>query len=294
MPDRGRATGGAADRVRTAWRRLVADRWPAADRAAHRAYGELERWIFAVTVMADAPSYRRFRRLDSPRRGARRGAPVNVSLRPLGGRSVVLRPGTSDALMLRETFRDGVYAPPPEAEARGIRQIVDLGANIGITAAANAHRYPGAHVLAVELDAENAALAERNVAPWRDRVEILVGAVWTHDGEVRYERPTGEEFGFRVVERGGTHVAPAYSLATILDRVPGGARVDFLKMDVEGAERHLLSAGAAAWAARVDAIALQVHGSYSLADALRDLEALGFSARIDRRAADYVAGVRRP
>jgi FkbM family methyltransferase len=293
MADPGRATGGSADQLRAAWRRLVADRWPSADRAAHRAYGELERWAFAVTVMADARSYRRFRRLDSPRRGTYSGAPVNVSLRPLGGRSVALRPGTSDALMLRETFRDGVYAPPAEAEARGIRQIVDLGANIGITAAANAHRYPGAHVLAVELDEENAALARRNIAPWSDRVEIVVGAVWTHDGEVRYERPPGHEFGFRVVERGGTHVAPAYSLATVLDRLPDGARVDFLKMDVEGAERHLLSAPAAAWAARVDAIALQVHGTYSLADALRDLEALGLSARIERRAADYVVGIRR-
>jgi FkbM family methyltransferase len=62
--------------------------------------------------------------------------------------------------------------------------ILDLGANIGITVADNARRYPGARLIAVELDPENAELARLNTAPWADRVELLQGAVWTEDGEI--------------------------------------------------------------------------------------------------------------
>lgn len=51
--------------------------------------------------------------------------------------------------------------------------IVDLGANLGITVADNARRYPEAQIIAVELDPENAELARRNTAPWADRVELL-------------------------------------------------------------------------------------------------------------------------
>src|SRR3954462_5031529 len=105
--------------------------------------------------------------------------------------------------MLRETFRDGVHVPPAEIEARGVGTIVDLGANAGMTVAANALRYPDAHIVAVELDPENAELARRNTLRWANRIEILQGAVWTDDGEVPYTRQHGNEYGFSVTRGAG-------------------------------------------------------------------------------------------
>lgn len=291
-----RLTGARSDRVRRAWHVGVVRRLPAVDRLAHQLYGEWLQWSFAVRSTADLASYRAYRRLDGAWLGRRPGpAPVEVRLRSLGGAAVRLRPGTSDALMVRETFRDCVHPPPPEIHARGPRVIVDLGANLGITVADNARRYPEAQIIAVELDPENAELARRNTASWADRVELLQGAVWSEDGEISFERERGNEFGVHVVPDGSAGAAQttrALSMETIFGHVPDGARVDYVKMDVEGVEARLLSGPAAAWLERVDAIALQVHDPYTLEDCARDLEALGFAPRIDRRRRDFIVGVR--
>jgi FkbM family methyltransferase len=204
---------------------------------------------------------------------------------------VWLRPHTTDPIMLRDTFRDGVHPPPPEIAARGVRWIVDLGANAGVTVADNALRFPGARIVAVELDPGNAEAARVNTRPWADRVEILQGAVWERDGEVPYAHETGHEYGFRVAE-GAASTTRALSMDTILSRVPAGERVDYVKMDIEGVEARLLSGPAAGWTARIDSISLQVHDPYTLADCARDLEALGFTARVDPRRMNYIVGVR--
>jgi FkbM family methyltransferase len=285
-----RSTGGPADRLRALWRRSGLRGVPLLDRPVRAAFYELERWRAAVALTSDRASYRMFRRLDGRGRPVR-SATVRLRVKPLGGHEVELRPGTSDAQMLRETFRDNVHIPPPEIEARGVRTIVDLGANAGMTVAANALRYPDARIVAVELDPENAELARRNTARWADRVEILQGAVWTDDGEVPYARERGNEFGFSVLRGDANTTTRALSMGTILGHVPDDGRVDFLKMDIEGVESRLLS-GDADWAARVDAIALQVHGDYTLEDCARDLARLGFRPAVDRRRIDFIGGVR--
>jgi len=160
-----------------------------------------------------------------------------------------------------------------------------------VTVADNARRFPGARIVAVELDPGNAEAARRNTRPWADRVEILQGAVWERDGEVPYAHETGHEYGFRVTEDAAS-TTRALSLDTILSHVPAGERVDYVKMDIEGVEARLLSGPAAAWTQRIDSISLQVHDPYSLADCARDLEALGFSARVDSRRMNYIVGVR--
>jgi FkbM family methyltransferase len=287
-----RETGGITDRLRALWRRSGARRLAPLDRTARAVYYELQRLRYAIALTSDLRSYRTYRRLDGRGRPLR-SPTVRLRVRPLGGHEVELRPGTSDAQMLRETFRDRVHVPPAPIETRGVRTIVDLGANAGMTVAANALRYRDATIVAVELDPENAELARRNTARWADRVTILQGAVWTEDGEVPYARQPGNEFGFSVTRANGPQVvAPAFSMATILARVPDGARVNFLKMDIEGVEAMLMSGEHADWAQRVDAIALQVHDDYTLEDCARDLAALGFEPRVDRRRIDFIGGIR--
>jgi FkbM family methyltransferase len=285
---RARPTGSWTDHLRRAWRAAFA-RFEWLDRLAHRGYFEWQRVYYAVAYMADPRSLRDYLRVESRWAGPE---PVAVRVRPLDGATVWLRPRTTDPIMLRDTFRDGVHPPPPEIAARGVRTIVDLGANAGVTVADNALRFPQARIVAVELDPGNAAAARRNTEPWADRIEILQGAVWERDGEVPYEAEQGHEYGFRVVEGAHGATTRALSMDTILSHVPDGARVDYMKMDIEGVEARLLSGPAAAWAQRVDSISLQVHDPYTLADCARDLAALGFEPRVDPRRMNYIVGVR--
>jgi len=283
-----RPTGRWTDRVRVAWRRVLGPRFPALDRLAHRAYFQWQRFALAPRVAADARSLLAYLRLEGP---AIPPAPVPVRVRPLGGRVVWLRPRTTDALMLRETFRDLVH-PPPDL-GRPVRNLLDLGANAGVTVAHNALLHPNARIVAVELDPGNAEAARRNLAWLGERVVVLQGAVWTSDGEVAYDDTTGEH-GFRVVPEGADGARTrALSMASILSHVPADERVDYVKMDVEGVESLLLSGPESAWLDRVDSIGLQVHGTYTTADCIRDLESHGFEARVDGRRMNYVVGVRR-
>src|SRR6185436_4373163 len=154
-----RPTGRGTDRVRVAWRRLVGARFPALDRLAHRLYFQWQRVVYAARLAADLRSLVAYLRLEGPWRPA---GPVPVRVRPLGGRTVWLRPRTTDAVMLRDTFRDLVH-PPPDL-GRPIRWVLDLGANAGITVAHTALLHPQARIVAVELDPGNAAPARRNLA----------------------------------------------------------------------------------------------------------------------------------
>lgn len=290
MSPRGtRPTGAWTDRLRLAWRARLA-RFERLDRLAHRGYFEWQRARYAVGYMADLRSLRDYLRVESRWAGPE---PVAVRVRPMGGATIWLRPRTTDPIMLRDTFRDGVHPPPAEIAARGVLRIVDLGANAGVTVADNARRYPHAQIVAVELDPGNAEAARRNTAPWADRVQILQGAVWERDGEVPYEAEQGQEYGFRVVEGAPGATTRALSMETILSHVPEGHRIDYMKMDIEGVEARLLSGPAAAWAQRVDSIGLQVHDPYTLADCARDLTALGFEPHVDQRRMNYIVGVRR-
>lgn len=282
-----RYTGGWTDFLRRGWRSRLS-RFERFDHYAHAAYLKLQRLQYAPRLVTGPMEVARYLRAGSP---WPEREPVTVHVRPLAGATVELRPHTTDATVVHETFRDMVHPPPPQIVARGVRRIVDLGANIGLTAADNALRFPQARILAVELDPGNAAAARRHIAPWADRIELLQGAVWVEDGEVAYENALGTEYGFRVSPAASARTR-AFSMDSILSHLDPGERVDYVKMDIEGVEARLLSGPAAAWTERIDSISLQVHGAYTLDDCARDLEALGFAARVDRRRVDYMLGVR--
>jgi FkbM family methyltransferase len=179
-----------------------------------------------------------------------------------------------------------------------VRTILDLGANIGATVADLAVGHPGARVLGVELDAANVAIARRNIERWRDRASIVHGAVWTDDGEIAYGGERGE-WAYRILpamdartDAAAIATVPAFSMATLIDMVSSDGDVDYVKMDVEGAERFLLD-GSGDWAARVRCLQVEVHVPWDLADCMRSLDRLGFDTVPDPGSIPSVTAFRR-
>ena len=72
---------------------------------------------------------------------------------------VWIRPDSTDVMTLREIFIARDYDFPVHRE---IRTIIDAGANIGLSSVFFAHKYPRARVVAIEPEAENFALLQRN------------------------------------------------------------------------------------------------------------------------------------
>jgi FkbM family methyltransferase len=196
-----------------------------------------------------------FRRLrDAGRAGE---PPVEIRLRALSGRPLWVRPGTTDLEVLWDTFVRQYHLPP--AEAPPPRLILDLGANVGYTAAHLAALHPRARVLAVELDQANAELARRNLAAFGDRCQVLHAAVWSREGKVVYQGD--EEWGYRVAVAPGGPAGRGEAAAVTMEgllRSLGGERVGYLKMDVEGAEAELFRTGAD-WLSRVDSLRVELH-----------------------------------
>lgn len=232
--------------------------------------------------------------LDTPQ--GSRAQPVWVRLRPAGGLPLLVRPGTTDARVIVDTFVGLYHLPPAPLPERPT--ILDLGANAGYTAAHFAALYPDARIIALELDADTAAAARRSLAPLGDRVTILHAAAWDRDGTVHYGG--AEEWGFAASDAPGPdtraandhRTAPAISMPTLLDRF-GLDRIDYAKVDIEGGEARLLTPGAA-WLDVVRSLKVEVHPpAATMADCRAALTARGFEVRDDARHWSCLVATRR-
>ena len=219
---------------------------------------------FAAYLATDPRSFCRYLSLLLEPRG-----PVKVSLRGLD-HAILLRPSSSDALVAFGALGRRYHLPPVALEEDAT--ILDLGANIGLTAADYASRYPKATIVAVEMDDENAAMAVRNTATYQDRVTVIHAAAWWEETRLSYTRAAGDEWAFAIAERGDQEVATV----TVLSLVEQYGPVDFIKMDIEGAEREVLSKNTG-WAAAVRSIQVEVHDPYTVEQCERDLRELGFT-----------------
>lgn len=230
--------------------------------------------LMSPKFVAGPQGFRAYCRLLYPSPEAR-SSTIRIPLRTLNGHAILARSGTSDAQVIYDTFVGKYHLPPVEVQKPV--QIVDLGANIGTTMAHLAVLYPEAQILGVELDDENVSLCQSNIAPWSERCAVLHAAIWPEDGTTRYRLEHGNEYGARVVmDTSSSHIVKAISLNSILAQL--GRDIDYLKMDIEGAEQGVLRAHNE-WAERVRAINVEVHPPYSLEACLRDLRALDFEAR---------------
>jgi FkbM family methyltransferase len=182
--------------------------------------------------------------------------------RPFPG-DVWLREAGSDRSTFREVVLVGIY----EALARGLRDceyVMDLGANIGLASRFFAAAFPPCKIFAVEPDAQNFALLERNLS-WlgsQGRSQVFRAAVWDRDEAVSLGLPP-QGLNFDAIRVAGASASgrgtsvPGQTMATLMER-SGFPRVDLLKVDVEGAEVEMFR-GDLSWLERVRAIAIEFH-----------------------------------
>ena len=143
-----------------------------------------------------------------------------------------MRPGTSDVTVYNETFTGLFHVPPEWMPVPST--VLDLGANIGLTAAHYKAMWPDARVVAVEPDPSSAAMARRNIGD--DSVFVDECAVGGSAGRGRMS--DGDHYSRRLERGEGGHVVVDTFRAIVDRHFPDG--VDFVKVDVEGAEWHAL------------------------------------------------------
>jgi FkbM family methyltransferase len=175
------------------------------------------------------------------------------SIRVRGGITLTYRFNKGDIWSLREVWLLECYKFPADISPR---RVLDLGANIGLTAAWLATHYPVQRVIAVEPVGSNEALVRQNLAQNHVNALVLGAAVGSKDGSVNFVERAESNFGR--ADYGAAGTTPMISMNTLLKTHCSGERVDLLKLDIEGGEQELLGSNLE-WLQNVDAIIAEFH-----------------------------------
>jgi FkbM family methyltransferase len=193
--------------------------------------------------------------------------------------------GSSDLSVFEQTFIVQEYSCL--RDLREPLRVLDLGANVGFTAAYFLSIFPRASLIAVEPDEGNLAICRTNLLPYGERARVLPGAVWSQPATLRLIKGTfgdGREWATQVgallgasTKKGraslrGEVQVQAWDVGSIID-INGGGMVDLLKIDIERAEIEVFGESAASWLPRVRNICIELHG--------RDCEEVFFAALWD-------------
>ena len=221
---------------------------------------------------------------------------MTIALQKPTKRNVFIRKSSKiDKTVLRYVFFNRYHQPPIPLSKECI--ILDLGANIGLTMVDFKQTYPQSKVLGFEMDAQNYLLAQKNIEGLADcRVENI--AVWDSSKTVQYATDVDEDAyniaeNTQTTEGGKFNSVEALSIDEIL-RKYDLKTVDYVKMDIEGAEKPVLLNGERAWLNQVNCLNIEIHDPHFFEEAMRILENFGFQCRKDDNHWSAILAVRTP
>lgn len=164
--------------------------------------------------------------------------------------NITFRPYTSDGYIIDEVFSQDIYRTK-EFKLEN-KFVVDIGAHIG-TFTTLALRQ-GANVYSYEPDEENFALLRANTNLYSG--VIIRNEAVVFDGKTKGLRLSNPQYN-----RGNCTIGkvgrPVDAVKFYEDVVKGFDKIDYLKIDIEGAERGLLSHPE--WLETVEAVGIETH-----------------------------------
>jgi FkbM family methyltransferase len=170
---------------------------------------------------------------------------------------LICRPRDSDITVLWSAFflRDCDFDLASSDPA-----IIDAGANVGYVSVFLANKYPKARIVAVEVDPDNADILRKNVQGYN--VDVVQGALWNSRSFCCVDRSAEKSYAFRVreVPEGASGAMPTLTITDLLGRLKA-AKLDLLKLDIEGAEEALFTANYDEWIDRVQTLIVEIHGA---------------------------------
>jgi FkbM family methyltransferase len=157
---------------------------------------------------------------------------------PLAGtnKSALIRLGTTDVAAYEHVFIAHEYG----FRLRQASIIIDVGANVGMSAVYFCQQYPEARIIAVEPEPDTFAILSKNAELFPQITPIHAG-LWNQDGFVGMRDAGAGYWGMQVhasVVPSDASV-PSVRLATLIAEY-GIKKIDLLKIDAEGAEIEIL------------------------------------------------------
>jgi FkbM family methyltransferase len=154
---------------------------------------------------------------------------------------------------LQEVLVDEIYKVNLASNAR----IIDCGANIGLSVLYLKSICPSAHITAFEPDRHNFELLTKNcIVNNLKQVDLVEAAVWKENTQLKFIAQGGMDSKISEGAEEGILVK-AYSLIDYLQDP-----VDFLKLDIEGAEFEVLK-NIEEYMDKIATLFIEYHGSFS-------------------------------
>jgi FkbM family methyltransferase len=163
---------------------------------------------------------------------------------------------------MKEIFLEKIYQQqlPPKP------YIIDCGANIGLSVIYMKQLYPDAEILAFEPDEKNFELLSKNIASFQyNYVNIRKEAVWIDNTFLHFSNAGSMSSKIETQGASNTYQVKAVRLKDFLNR-----KVDFLKIDIEGAEYQVLCDLGDALL-QVNNLFVEYHGTFSQNEELSKL-----------------------
>lgn len=178
------------------------------------------------------------------------------------------------------------HLPPPSIKLSNHCTILDLGSNIGLTIVHFKNVYPNSRVIGYEMDSSNYNIAKINCAEYSD-VTLYNEAVWIHNETISYRSNINPD-SFSINSSNNNSVeSTTVKAVRLMDIIEKNAveNIDYLKMDIEGAEMNIFQEKDLTWMRHVNAMNIEVHheDQMKLQEYIDILKDNGFEAWKDDR-----------
>lgn len=178
------------------------------------------------------------------------------ALRLPGIRNTVrLRDNIADRKLFKQLIFHREYQLPLSLDPHFI---IDAGANIGLSTLFFASSYPTAEIVAIEPEIRNFTLLRHNTRNYPN-IRCLHAGVWSKPTTLEITNPTGSSTGFIVNEVPADN--PSQTLGVTTTDILATYRktfIDLYKMDIEGAEKEVLSENSD-WLGKTKILIIELH-----------------------------------
>jgi len=167
----------------------------------------------------------------------------------------------NDLIVAGYVFLKKFHIPPFSLPDNPI--IVDLGSNIGFTIIDYKLTYPNAQILGVEMDRDNYQLCIKNTSAYPN-VTVLNKAIWFENGTIQYNSNVNNDSYSATSlssDKSTNDQLIGIESITIPDLLAMNniKKVDFMKIDIEGAEVEIFKKGNLDWLNLVDSMHMEIH-----------------------------------
>ncbi len=178
----------------------------------------------------------------------------------VGGQKLWVRTNSPDLKVVSRTLFDSEFKT---LKLTNPRVIIDIGAYIGTSAIYFATKFPEATIYAIEPEAENFELLEKNTTNF-ESIKLFKGAIWGRDERRELMNRATGPWGYTVSNTTNTTKATAQFIDCIsLTHFMADnqiEKIDLLKIDAEGSEKSIFL-NSHDWIGNVQVITVELHDS---------------------------------